>query len=75
MQREETKKKNLFSKLCQSSNNKKKQIINGISACFNPGQLIAIMGPSGRLSASHRLMCGVVCVRAHVHACVRVCAC
>ena len=44
-QREE--KKKMFSKLCQSSDNKKKQIINGISTYFNPGQLIAIMGPSG----------------------------
>ena len=35
------------SKLWESSDNKKKQIINGISTCFSPGQLIAIMGPSG----------------------------
>lgn len=40
-------KKSTFCKLLGSSNNKKKQIINGISTCFNPGQLIAIMGPSG----------------------------
>ena len=27
---------------------KTKRILNGISAYFNPGELIAIMGPSGR---------------------------
>lgn len=41
------KKRGMFSKLCGSSDDKKKQIINGISTFCNPGQLIAIMGPSG----------------------------
>ena len=27
--------------------NKKKEIISGISAYFNPGELVAVMGPSG----------------------------
>ena len=26
---------------------KKKRILNGVSVYFNPGELIAIMGPSG----------------------------
>ena len=42
--------KKTLSKLWESPDNKKKQIINGISTCFNPGQLIAIMGPSGNQS-------------------------
>lgn len=27
--------------------NKKKEIISGVSAYFNPGELVAVMGPSG----------------------------
>ena len=34
---------------------KTKKILNGISAYFNPGELIAIMGPSGRYGNKTRL--------------------
>ena len=30
-----------------SKSNKKKEILKGISAYFNPGEMVAIMGPSG----------------------------
>ena len=30
-----------------SKDSKKKEIIRGISAYFNPGEMIAVMGPSG----------------------------
>ena len=32
---------------------KTKRILNGISAYFNPGELIAILGPSGMTEFSH----------------------
>ena len=34
-------------KKTEKSEEKTKMILKGISLCFNPGQLIAIMGPSG----------------------------
>jgi len=47
-QKREEKKSHTFFGLCKSSDDRMKQIICGISTCFNPGQLIAIMGPSGK---------------------------
>ena len=46
--REEKKNSRSCCGLCKSSDERMKQIICGVSTCFNPGQLIAIMGPSGK---------------------------
>jgi len=47
-QKREEKKPRTFFGLCKSSDDRMKQIICGVSTYFNPGQLIAIMGPSGK---------------------------
>ena len=53
------------SRVESSLHSKTQTILKDVSVYFNPGELVAVMGPSGKC----------VCVLACVRACVRVCAC
>jgi len=52
---------------------KVKNILKGISLYFNPGQLVAIMGPSGIELVC--FVCECECVSVRVSVCVSVCVC
>lgn len=60
-QKREKKKKSYCCGLCTSSDDRMKQIICGVSTCFNPGQLIAIMGPSGKKKVTLLAYC-ILCL-------------
>ena len=55
-----------------NKDSKKKEIIRGISAYFNPGEMIAVMGPSGTELYMSLPFMYLIIIHVHVHVHIHV---